>query len=324
MAYHNVPFPLREDYESNYGPGFRTRYTEKDSNDFERAGRHATALHVFNLAFRIRRLSHLKQIRDHFRLRGGGLHSFPFEDPLEHSTAADGLADPFHQDEVSVEMGGVANGTNRVFQCQTKVSDAASSYIRTITKPDATSRFYVNGTQDTDLALDVTTGEVIFTTPPPLGAIVTWAGEFMVEVIYAPGTDEELLQSYTGFNKGATESEVQLIEIVPKIPLRDDIPYGGSKDYGTIDTNISLSLGEARLHVWTDNTGVDAYLPDPNTIPSGIDHLRLFNEGTAETSVKLPDLTTTLVGIGQDQMARVNILERSSGTKEYLSLVPAV
>lgn len=335
MGYHHkAELPVLESQGSAYGAGFRTLILQTDSNQFKRFQRFNQALYQFDLAYQTRTPTELRKLHDFYLMRDGGANTFPFRDPFDFSTASDPEFTLWDSEESDGsgnklspvhELMGVVDGVNRTFQCVKRYFDPSLpeyGYIRIITKPkEGNTEFNIDGIPIVGAAPNYLSGEVIFPTAPLIGESPGWRGEFDVEVGFAPGSDESFRKLMGRGRQGQIEGELLLVEQQSGIAMRDEIPYGGSKDWGSIDSNISISIGEGAGQVWVDNAGRDAYLPDANKIPDGTRHLRLTNNGSGTTSVKLVDLTTELVQIGPGQRtADLSVMKRSTGN-EYMAFV---
>lgn len=78
---------------------------------------------------------------------------------------------------------GTGDGTTTVFQLSKISSLGGGTYTRVITKPILAGLIVrQNGTQRTDILVDVLTGLVTFLSAPPNDAVLTWTGEFDVQV----------------------------------------------------------------------------------------------------------------------------------------------
>ena len=78
---------------------------------------------------------------------------------------------------------GTGDGARTLFALTKTYTSGGRSYVRPIAKPVAgTVRVAVDGVERTDVAVDATTGEVTFASPPAPGAAVTAGFEFDVPV----------------------------------------------------------------------------------------------------------------------------------------------
>lgn len=107
-----------------------------------------------------------------------------------------------------VTIPATGDGTNTRFQLAKRYLSGGQSTLKPVYKPITTS-LYVNGVAVSGANYTVTNGEVVFTTAPATGAVITWAGEFDLSVRF----DDD---SFTGNFKrlpGDNECEVGVFEV---------------------------------------------------------------------------------------------------------------
>lgn len=150
------------------GPEFQTDIKNAQNGREYRNGDWAVTRHKYSVPFNNIDEEQYLNIKEVFLVVRGRLHTFLHKDWADH-TATDAKF-------------GVGNGSQTVFQLRKVSTVGAATYDRVITKPSGTIKVYVNGVQTTGFALDPLTGVVTMDSAPANTAVLTWSGEFDVQV----------------------------------------------------------------------------------------------------------------------------------------------
>lgn len=151
------------------GPEFQTDIKNAQNGREYRNGDWVLCRHKYTVPFLNVTDEAYLAIKEVFLIVRGRLHSFLHKDWAD-----------FHASNAAF---GVGDGATTVFQLSKISTQGAGAYTRVITKPvldGLTVR--QNGTLRTDILVDVLTGLVSFNTAPPNHAVLTWTGEFDVQV----------------------------------------------------------------------------------------------------------------------------------------------
>lgn len=110
---------------------------------------------------------------------------------------------------------GKGDGTTTTFQLSktSTMPGTSATYQRTITKPVAGVKVYVNGAL-TGAAVDSLTGLVTFAAAPAANAVLTWTGEFRVHVRFDTDSLPFNLQSIFRDGGYARNGSIDLIEVL--------------------------------------------------------------------------------------------------------------
>ncbi len=162
MAFHDVSFAVRLPFGLTVTSRRTVDIVALASGHETRNARTAHPLRRFTIPVGPRPLAEIRAILSFFEARGGPLHAFRFRDPVEHTTAGDGVPTAL---DVTI---GTGDGFVANFQLATPSG-------RPITKPVATSALVsVDGLvlEPALYEVDPLTGLVTLDQPPAHGAIV--------------------------------------------------------------------------------------------------------------------------------------------------------
>ena len=205
MKFHDTRFPIDIALNAEGGPVRRTDIVTLVSGFEERNSPWASSRRRFNAGYGVKSLRDIEQIISFFEARHGRLYSFRFRDPFDHQSAPIGTSI-----SSSDQAMGVGDGSQTTFPLQKSYTNGPSTWLRLITKPVQDSvKIAINDTEiiaDTDYIINYSTGEVEFSTPPPVGATLTAGYAFDVPVRF---DTDELSISLTSFKVGD----------IPNIPI---------------------------------------------------------------------------------------------------------
>lgn len=180
------------------GPEFQTRINALASGAEKRNAEWSICKHRYTVPYNnISTVAYLA-IKKVFLICRGKTHTFLHRDWADYQ-AADAQF-------------GIGDGTTNTFYLSKVSSSGGGAYTRKITKPDVGAVISVNGVvaSATVSALD---GSVVFVTAPGAGAVLTWTGDFFVQVRF----DNDSLP-FTLDDKNAsgffTNGTIDLLEVV--------------------------------------------------------------------------------------------------------------
>lgn len=177
MSFHEVRFPAAISFGSSGGIERRTEIVSLVSGFEERNSPWAQSRRRYDAGLGVRSMDDLSDVLTFFESRHGQLHGFRWKDWLDHRSCAPS-AEPAATDQA-------LQGAGASWQLVKRYSDAAGSYVRTISKPVAgTVQVAIDGaplTEGADYTVDAATGVVTLVGDPGAGQ-VTAGFEFDVPV----------------------------------------------------------------------------------------------------------------------------------------------
>jgi len=179
-SFHDVSFPLSLAFGASGGPSRRTDITQLASGREHRNTPHAASRRRYNAGAGVKTIDELHDLITFFEARMGQLHSFRFQDPLDYKSCKTSATI-----SATDQILGTGDGERSKFLLTKTYEDAGGSYSRTITLPVKNNLVIaLNGSPvlSEDVTFDTQSAEVVLTTPPPSGAIVTAGFEFDVPV----------------------------------------------------------------------------------------------------------------------------------------------
>jgi uncharacterized protein (TIGR02217 family) len=206
-GFHEVLFPLDIALKSAGGPQRRTEIVTFGSGREQRNARWAHSRRRYDAGYGVKTLSELQRVVAFFEERRGQLYGFRWRDPLDHSSAAPGVAlSPRDQ------LLGIGDGARTAFALLKTYGELHAPYARPIAKPVAGSVRITVGDEEAEageaFTCDSATGSVNFLPGhvPADGAAVRAGFLFDVPVRF----DTDYLEvDLSAFAAGA----------IPKIPL---------------------------------------------------------------------------------------------------------
>ena len=207
--FHDVRFPFSLAFGASGGPSRRTDITQLASGREHRNTPHAASRRRYNAGAGVKTIDELHDLIAFFEARLGQLYSFRFRDPLDYKSCK-----PSAKISATDQRLGTGDGERSKFPLIKTYEDAGGSYSRAITLPVKNNLIIaLNGSPvlPEDVTFDTQSVEVIFTTPPPMGAIITAGFEFDVPVRF---DTDQLDIALEAFGAG------QLINI-PLIEVKD-------------------------------------------------------------------------------------------------------
>ena len=208
MQFHETRFPKHLSFGSSGGPERRTEIVALTNGFEERNTPWAQSRRRYDAGVGLRSLDDIAALVAFFEARRGQLHGFRWKDWLDFKSCPP-TATPAFDDQTI----GVGDGVTSVFDLTKTYVSGGVSYARAIKKPvGGTILMGLSGSAQTlgvDATVDPTHGQVIFITPPSIGAIVTAGFEFDVPVRF--DTDAIIANAAT-FQAGEIPS-VPVVEI---------------------------------------------------------------------------------------------------------------
>lgn len=208
MSFHEVRFPPNLSFGSVGGPERRTEVVTLTNGFEERNTPWAHSRRRYDAGVGMRSLDDIETLIAFFEARRGQLYGFRWKDWSDYKSCPPSK-DPAYLDQHL----GEGDGTRRVFGVTKRYESGAESYARPISKPVAGSvKVGLGGDpkiETVDYTVDVTTGEVTFVNPPPLGAAVTAGFAFDVPVRF----DTDRIQTSVASFQAGEVPNVPVVEL---------------------------------------------------------------------------------------------------------------
>lgn len=322
MGFYEGRFPEGISYGSSGGPGFDHRVIVLDSGAETIIARRSQAQRRYNAAERIKTLTDLVEIMEFYTGLGGLSTGFRWKDWTDFSTDATHRGAPGASD-VNI---GTGDGSTDTFQLKKVYTVGAFSHTRTITKPvSGTTRVSLDDTELPDtvggqaytFAVNTATG-VVTISPAPANTLVVRAGcEFDVPVRFGVEVDQLIDISISNYELGDIP-DIPLIEVLDPNPVTDLLPARGAKNHGDIASNITVTEGEALVHVVEPTTlnGGNPWqvrVPDASELDPGGIWIVLANEGSQNADLAT-SAGTTIITVIPGSIAEAYVLIDSGGS----------
>lgn len=296
MAFHDVTLPDEFQYGSQAGAGFSTIVQQTASGHEIRVARQAQAVHRLSLRTELQSASQAKTLKAFALARRGSLHSFKIKDWSDYTSNADGESAATTLDQVI----GSGNGTTTTFQLVKRYEvTGPNPYVRTITLPIAgTVVAAVDGI--TTMAFTVSgTGQIVFSSAPGNGTVITAGFQFHVPVRFTLDVDRWTRLQADAFNVWSLPS-LDVQEVLNEVEYPERWQHGGSRVWGLLTQSIRLAFNDGAFHVVSNNSGTvhSVFLPVPTYAGSGPHIFTIYHAGGADNLTLRDDaggLVTTLL-----------------------------
>jgi uncharacterized protein (TIGR02217 family) len=206
MAFHEIRFPDNISRGARGGPERRTQIVELASGEEERNASWTNSRRRYDAAYGIRRADDLAAVVAFFEARNGRLYGFRWKDWGDYKSCLPSAV-PAATDQTI----GTGDGTTTAFQLVKAYSSGAQTWIRSITKPvSGTVKVALDGiAQASGWSVDTATGQIIFTTAPASGVIVSAGFEFDVPVRF----DTDRLDVTHDLERLGSITSIPLVEV---------------------------------------------------------------------------------------------------------------
>lgn len=203
MAFYPIEIDPTPAFGWQGGPEFSTNLRSLSSGREKRNADWANARHKFTVPFAALTSTQYLAVKKVFLICRGRLHTFMQRDWADY--------------QATNENFGTGDASTKVFQLSKLSSDGGGTYTRVVTKPDTLTgvQIRVNGVlQTSGVSVDALTGLVTFTSAPASGAVLTWTGQFWVQVRF---DIDSLPFSISNKSAGAfrQDGSLDLIEVAP-------------------------------------------------------------------------------------------------------------
>ena len=169
MAFDEVRLPIEVERGFQGGPEFKTTVLVLSSGFERRNVDWEVARGRWDIAYGLRDLDSIAEVRDFFYARQGRARGFRFRDWSDF--------------EATNENIGTGNSTQTAFQLRRQYASGVITYNRNISKPVAgTVRMFLDTVETSAFTVDTTTGIVTFASPPGNAVVVTSTFQFDVPV----------------------------------------------------------------------------------------------------------------------------------------------
>lgn len=310
MAFHDVTLPDEFQYGSQAGAGFSTIVQQTASGHEIRVARQAQAVHRLSLRSELQSASQAKTLKAFALARRGSLHSFKIKDWSDYTSNADGESAATALDQVI----GSGTGTETTFQLVKRYETTGPNpYVRTITLPIAgTVVAAIDGITTTAFTVSGT-GQIVFSSAPANGTVITAGFQFHVPVRFTLDVDRWTRLQADAFNVWSLPS-LDVQEVLNEVEYPERWQHGGSKVWGTITQNIRLAFNDGALHVMQSNTlSLRAILPVPTYAGSGPAVFTIINTGGTYDILLYDDAGTFISFMYPTSVTRIALSRNNAG-----------
>lgn len=316
MGFHDERLPTEIDYGYRGGPGFQTVVQTTASGHEERITRWGEARHRYRCDKSLLTPADAQTLKDFFLARRGALHSFPFKDWNDYTSASDGITAPVN----THQQIGTGDGVKAQFQLiKTYNVGAVNPYVRSITLAVTSSVVVaLDGVNQTSGWTVSRTGVVTFTSAPANGVVVTAGFEFDVPVRFAESVDQWMAAQQGAYQLHEV-ADIELVEVLDETELPDPWDPGGSYVVSTTG-DLTIGVTQGRLVVVTNAAGStrNVYLPAPTYLSGGV-YWTLQNAAASASAIQVRDDTGATVGstIAAGSTKTIGLLDNGS-TKTWV------
>lgn len=198
MSFYPIEIDACPGFGWSGGPEFQTRVTALANGAEKRNAEWLLCRHRFSVPYKNISTQAYMNIKKMFLICMGKTHTFLHKDWADY--------------QATDEQFGTGDGSNKTFQLAKVSSSAGGVYTRKITKPNTGVVINVNGVV-TSATVSTLDGSVVFVTAPANGAVLSWSGEFFVQVRF----DNDALP-FTLDDKNAagffTNGTIDLLEVI--------------------------------------------------------------------------------------------------------------
>lgn len=208
MAFHDIRFPVRLAFGARGGPRRQVSIMALSNGFEQRNAVQRFSRRVYDAGTALKSIDDIYLLLNFFEARQGPLYAFRFRDPMDFKSGA--IGSPVTALDQAI---GTGNGHMLQFRLLKTYRDDAGQVTRVITKPVAGSvMIAVDGVNTSDFTVDILTGQVSFSSPPPAGVTITAGYEFDIPVRFDTAQLDISLDSF-----GAGE--------IPSIPLMEVLDH---------------------------------------------------------------------------------------------------
>ena len=208
--FHDIRFPVDIGFGSSGGPQRSTQIVALGSGHEQRNQRWASSRRRFDAGYGVKSLDNLQRVVAFFEARRGPLYAFRFRDPADHKSCLPSQA-PTALDQLIA----IGDGIETRFQLTKAYGGGGEGgeYQRSITLPvEGSTQVALDErlqTLDTDYALETSTGQIRFESPPAAGARISAGFEFDVPVRF---DTDHLVVNLANFAAGEVPS-IPMVEV---------------------------------------------------------------------------------------------------------------
>ncbi len=201
----HILFPLPLAFGASGGPSRAVEIYTAASGREQRNSPHAASRRRYDAGVGVKTLDNMHMLIQFFEARGGQLRGFLFCDPMDHKSCA-----PSEDISAADQDIGMGDGVTARFTLTKTYGDIAAQHKRRITHPRSESLVAHVDRQLADFTWDAATQELVFDSPPPIGASITAGFEFDTPVRFDTSNLTLALQAF-GAGQAA---HIPLIEVI--------------------------------------------------------------------------------------------------------------
>lgn len=206
MSFHMVRFPFPLSFGARGGPERQTDIVQLASGHESRNSHVSQSRRRYDVGAGIKSLDDLHSLISFFEARHGQLYGFLFRDPMDFKSCA-----PQQAISASDQIIGHGDGDQTHFDLVKIYGDDQAEYSRKIAYPDVASLIVESDDVPALASWDEQTRQLVFSSAPAAGAVITAGFEFDVPVRFDMSQLDLALE---GFGAGKAVN-IPLIEVLP-------------------------------------------------------------------------------------------------------------
>lgn len=175
-------------------PRFRTLINELQNGDEYRNAEWIEARHEYNASFLNISKEAYREVKKMFMVCRGMLNAFRFIDVLDY--------------QATDETFGTGDGLTAEYQLSKVSTVDGVDYTRNVYALAATPTIYIDGVPTSAFTVNPRNGKILFDTPPSIGEVLSWTGEFDIWVRFTTDNIPFTLDSID-----ATNGQIGVIEV---------------------------------------------------------------------------------------------------------------
>jgi uncharacterized protein (TIGR02217 family) len=329
MAFHETQFPTEISVGSQVIPRVRCSVIFLGNGEDRRIAFWRQPHFEFNAKYGIASVESLYDVQQFFMAREGSVHGFRFQNPLDYTSAADGVSSSTYYDQVI----GWGNGSTTQFQLSKQYDDGVTKFNFGIFKPVSGSvTIGLDGIQQDPAtgptitwSVDTTTGVITTSPAVPYGSLLSSGYSYDLPCMFGEEIDRQMLINLKNYNR-AELPNIPIYELPQSTVVYDEFDMGMAKEHGDISNSIYISTSQARVHsLKVTTTGLRIWIDNAEDMAvGGLPALIIFNNSDGVThDIDIYSLDKTQVGTLQrrlapdDAAAYLSVGYDSTGAKKW-------
>jgi len=318
MSFHDTRLPERFSKGSLFGTGFKTKLVQLRAGVGRATQFWPNGRRRFQLERGVDSLDSLIELYEFYLARQGAANTFRVKDWLDHATNSTGVTFRDSDPEVSETDELLVQITSTTYQMVKRYTSGPTTQVRNLTHLVAGT---VKISEDdseilSGFGVDLLTGVVTFNSAP--SGVIKGGCEYDVHCRFGEDADEFFAAAIDAIDTGNLPT-ITVEEELGTAAYNHQIDYGGAKDLGAVNSNVTLSEADPRLITLAPGTAsLEITLPNAGLIPQGGPWFVLVNEGTETMTIKSSTGVTVTSSFDPGDVAELWLGEFSGSLTWYV------